>query len=147
MNNDIIHVDPRITQYTVYITDNYTGNSIVEENVTGTQFTFSIPDDVLSPMYEVSAWNAGGEGEMSEPVHGCIPRSKLSAGLIPRPSERPLVRRKEGLVQNFWAPRNLGGSNLIGSFVILYVLITPSQTYRKFSYFQFTKAQETTLKA
>ena len=89
MNNDIIHVDPRITQYTVYITDNYTGNSIVEENVTGTQFTFSIPDDVLSPMYQVSAWNAGGEGELSEPVHGCIPRSKLSASLIPRPSERP----------------------------------------------------------
>ena len=78
MNNDIVHVDPRITQYTVYITDNYTGNSIVEKNVTRTQFTFTIPDDVLSPMYQVSAWNVGGEGEMSEPVHGCIPRSKLS---------------------------------------------------------------------
>ena len=36
MNNDIIHVDPHITHYTVYITDNYTGNIIVKENVTDT---------------------------------------------------------------------------------------------------------------
>ena len=79
MNNHIIQVNPQITQYTVYITDNHTGNSIVEMNVTRMQFTFGISEDVLSPIYQISAWNAGGEGELSEPVHGCIPRSKLSA--------------------------------------------------------------------
>ena len=70
MNNDTIHVDPHITQYTVYVTDNYTGNIIVKENVTETQFiiTSNIQDDSLCPMYQVSAWNAGGEGELSEPV-------------------------------------------------------------------------------
>ena len=60
-------MDPHITQYTVYITDNYTGD-VVEDNVTETQYTFNIQDDGLCPMYQVSAWNAGGEGEMSEPV-------------------------------------------------------------------------------
>ena len=77
MNNHIIHVDPQITQYTVYITDNHTGYSIVEKNVTRTQFTIGISENVLSPIYQISAWNAVGEGELSEPVHGCIPRSKL----------------------------------------------------------------------
>ena len=67
MNNDI-HVDPHITQYTVYITDNYTGNNIVKENVTETQFTLNTQDDGLCPMCQVSATNAGGEGEMSEQV-------------------------------------------------------------------------------
>ena len=78
MNNesDIIHVDPHITQYTVYITDNYTGNIIVKENVTETQYTFNIQNDGLCPMYQLSAWNAGGEGELSEPVHDRIPRGK-----------------------------------------------------------------------
>ena len=74
MSNDNISVDPRITQYTVYITDNYTGNIIVEENVTETQFTSINQGNVLCPMYQVSAWNAGGEGELSEPVQ---PHSKL----------------------------------------------------------------------
>ena len=59
-------MDPHITQYTVYITDNYTGNSIVDVNVTGTQFTFNASENSLCPMYQISAWNAGGEGEMSE---------------------------------------------------------------------------------
>ena len=67
LNNDTIHVDPHITQYTVYITDNYTGN-VVKVNVTETQFTFNIQDDDLCPMYQVSAWNTGGEGKLSEPV-------------------------------------------------------------------------------
>ena len=74
MSNDNISVDPHITQYTVYITDNYTGNIIVKENVTETQFTFSNQGNILCPMYQVSAWNAGGEGELSEPVQ---PHSKL----------------------------------------------------------------------
>ena len=64
LNSDIIHVDAHITQYTVYITDNYAGN-VVKVNVTETRFTFS---DDLCPMYQVSAWNAGGEGELSEAV-------------------------------------------------------------------------------
>ena len=76
MNNDTMHVDPHITQYTVYITDIYTGNIIVQENVTETQFTFNIQDDDLCPMFQVSAWNAGGEGELSEPVQGNTPRGK-----------------------------------------------------------------------
>ena len=67
MNNDVIHVDPHITQYTVYITDIYTGNTI-KENVTETQFIFNTQEDDLCPMYQVSAWNAGGEGELSEPI-------------------------------------------------------------------------------
>ena len=60
-------MDPHITQYTVYITDNFTGN-IIKKNVTETQYTSNTRDDALCPMYQVSAWNAGGEGELSEPV-------------------------------------------------------------------------------
>ena len=77
MNNDVIHVDPHITQYTVYITDNYTSNIIVVKNVTETQFTFDTSQDCLCPMYQVSAWNAGGEGELSEKLQRCILHSKL----------------------------------------------------------------------
>ena len=79
MNNesDIIRVDPHITQYTVYITDNYTGNTIVKENVTETQFSPNIQQrNVHCPMYQVSAWNAGGEGELSEPVQESTPQGK-----------------------------------------------------------------------
>ena len=67
-------MDPHITQYTLYITDNYTGNSIVNVNITETQFTFTASENGLCPMYQVSAWNAGGEGELSETVQE---RSKL----------------------------------------------------------------------
>ena len=76
MNNQTIRVDPHITQYTVYITDNYTGNIIVKENVTEARFSFNVLDYGLCLMYQVSAWNAGGEGELSEPVQDSIPRSK-----------------------------------------------------------------------
>ena len=81
MNNesDIIHVDPHITQYTVYITDNYTGNIIVTENVTETQFTPINQGNILCPMYRVSAWNVGGEGELSEPVQESTPQGKHPA--------------------------------------------------------------------
>ena len=74
MNNDVIHVDPHITQYTVYITDSHTGNSIVNVNVTETQFTFNASENGLCPMYQVSAWNAGGEGEKSQPVQESTPQ-------------------------------------------------------------------------
>ena len=74
--SDVIHVDPHITHYTVYITDNYTGNIIVKENITETRFTCKIQDDSLCPMYTVSAWNAGGEGELSEPVQKSTPQGK-----------------------------------------------------------------------
>ena len=69
-------MDPHITQYTVYITDNYTGNSIVKKNVTETQYIYNIQDDDLCPMYQVSAWNAGGEGKLSEPVQDSMPQGK-----------------------------------------------------------------------
>ena len=70
-------MDPHITHYTVYIADNYTGNIIVKENVTETQLTFNTQDNDPCPMYQVSAWNAGGEGELSEPVQESIPRGNL----------------------------------------------------------------------
>ena len=74
--NDIIHVDPHITQYTVYITDNYTGG-VVKVNVTETHFTYiNQQHDGLCPMYQVSAWNAGGEGKLSEPVWDSTPQGK-----------------------------------------------------------------------
>ena len=65
---------PHITHYTVYISDNYTGNSIVNVNVTETQFAFNASQNGLCPMYQVSAWNVGGEGELGETLQK---RSKL----------------------------------------------------------------------
>ena len=78
MNNesDTIHVDSHITQYTVYITDIYTRNIIVKKNVTETQYTNIQQNDVLCPMYQVSAWNSGGEGELSKPAQDGTPRGK-----------------------------------------------------------------------
>ena len=87
MNNNIIHVDPHITQYTVYITDNYTGNIIVKENVTETQYTFIHSDDGARQMYHISAWNAGGESERS----ACITHSK-SPILLPYSENKPLYK-------------------------------------------------------
>ena len=76
LNNDTIYVDPHITHYTVYITDNYTGNIIVEENVTETQYTFNVSNDESCPIYQVSAWNAGGEGNRSKPVQKSTPQGR-----------------------------------------------------------------------
>ena len=76
--NDSMHVDPHITQYTVNITDNYTGNIIVKKNVTGTQYIYNIQQDGLCPMYQISAWNAGGEGKLSEPVWDSTPQGEQS---------------------------------------------------------------------
>ena len=39
-------------------------------------FTLSSKDDDLCPMYQVSAWNAGGEGKLSEPVQDSTPQGK-----------------------------------------------------------------------
>ena len=66
LNNksDVIHIDPHITHYTVYVTDNYTGNIIVKENVTETHFSFKTSDNSC-PVYQVSA---GDEGELSAPA-------------------------------------------------------------------------------
>ena len=70
-----IHVDPHVTQYTVYIFDAYTRRMMRSMNMTETSFTptNNIP---LCPMYQVSAWNSGGEGELSEPVWDSTPQGK-----------------------------------------------------------------------
>jgi len=71
-NNDtsIMHVDPHITQYTVYIIDKYTGNYMDKVNVTKETFSRNIPDVHSCPTYGVTAWNSGGEGHMSPPLPG-----------------------------------------------------------------------------
>ena len=71
----VIHVDPYITHYTVYIFDASNDSMIDSVNVTETSFTptHNVP---LCPMYRVSAWNAGGEGELSEPVQESTPQGK-----------------------------------------------------------------------
>ena len=46
-------------------------------NVTATSFT-PTHNISLCIMYQVSAWNAGGEGEMSEPVWDSTPQGKQS---------------------------------------------------------------------
>ena len=71
-------MDPHITQYSVYITDVYTNKSIKEINVTETGFTFDTLDLDSCPIYQVSAWNVGGEGELSEPVQESTPQGKLT---------------------------------------------------------------------
>ena len=65
--SDVLHVNPHITYYTVYTSDASNGSMIHCENTTETSFTptHNVP---LCPMYRVSAWNAGAEGEWSEPV-------------------------------------------------------------------------------
>ena len=69
-------MDPHITHYTVYITGIYTGD-VVKVNVTETQFSPNIQQgNVHCPMYQVSAWNAGGEGELGEPVQESTPQGK-----------------------------------------------------------------------
>ena len=71
----VIHVDPHITQYTVYIFDAYNRRMIHSVNTTETSFTatHNIP---LCPMYQVSAWNSGGESELSEPVQDGTPQGR-----------------------------------------------------------------------
>ena len=68
--SDFIYVDPYITHYTVYTIDfQYTRKMIGRLDKTETSFMLSnIQNDDLCPVYQVSAWNAGGESELSEPV-------------------------------------------------------------------------------
>lgn len=73
----IIHVDPHVTQYTVYTVNAYTRKIIEQENTTGMKFTFrNIPHYDQCCMYRISAWNAGGEGKLSEPVQESTPQGK-----------------------------------------------------------------------
>ena len=76
--SDVLHVDPHITQYTVYI---FNRSMIHSVNTTKTSFTptHSIP---LCPMYQVSAWNAGGVGELSEPVQDSTPQGKQAEDFL-----------------------------------------------------------------
>ena len=79
--SDVIHVDPHITQYTVYIFDAYNRNMIRSVNTTKTSFTLTntLP---LCPMYQVSAWNVGGEGELSDPVQDNTLRGKQAKDFL-----------------------------------------------------------------
>ena len=76
--SDVIHVDPHITHYTVYTIDTqYTRRLIGRVEKTETSFTLSnIQEDGLCPVYQISAWNSGGEGELSDPVQESTPRGK-----------------------------------------------------------------------
>jgi len=77
--SSVVHLDPNVTHYTVYIVDNYTGNYMDKVNVTETSFTRNIPNHHSCPVYRVTAWNSGGEGDMSVPLPGNLPRSKLTS--------------------------------------------------------------------
>ena len=79
--SDIIHVAPHITQYKVYIFDAYNGSMIRSVNTTKTSLT-PINTLPLCPMYQVSAWNAGGEGNKSEPVWDSTPQGKQAKDIL-----------------------------------------------------------------
>ena len=63
-------------------------------------------------------------------VHGNMEKESMPEySLVTRPSARPPGRREEGLVsivQHFWAPRNFGGNNLIGSLANYLGFLTTS---------------------
>ena len=71
----VIYVDPHITHYTVYTIDAYDSSRSHTVNTTETSFT-PTHNIYLCPMYQVSAWNAGGEGKLSEPVQESTPQGK-----------------------------------------------------------------------
>ena len=75
IESDVIHVDPHITQYTVYIFDASNGSMIRSVNTTETSIT-PTNDIPLCPMYKVSAWNAGGKGELSQTLQESTPQGK-----------------------------------------------------------------------
>jgi len=82
MNHEshVIHVDPHVTQYTVYTVNAYTRKIIEQENTKDIKFTFrSIPNNDQCRMYQISAWNAGGEGKLSAPVQETTPQGKQSS--------------------------------------------------------------------
>ena len=66
-----------ITQYTVYTVDAYVRSVNDSVNVTETSFALrNNASDGVCPIYRVSAWNAGGEGELSDPVQNGTPQGK-----------------------------------------------------------------------
>jgi len=85
MNNksDVVHVNPHITQYTVYISSS-TGRNITR-NVTEAQYIFSLTteNDFCSTFaFSISAWSAVGEGEMSEPVQRSLLHRKFNVNCL-----------------------------------------------------------------
>ena len=87
LNNksDFMYVDPHITHYTVHTIDfQYTRKMIGRPDTKETSFTLSnIQNDYSCPVYQVSAWNAGGESELSEPIQESIPQGKeVTEGLF-----------------------------------------------------------------
>ena len=81
--SDVVHVDPHITHYTVYICDAYNRSMIHSVNTTETSFTTPTNTLPLCPMYQVSAWNAGGESNRSEPVWDSTPQGKQAKDFYP----------------------------------------------------------------
>ena len=82
MNNesDVIYVDPHITQYTVYIFD---ASNSMNRSVNTTKTSFIPTHNVyLCPMYQVSAWNAGGEGDLSEAMLDDTPQGKQAKDFL-----------------------------------------------------------------
>jgi len=85
--SDIIHVNPHITHYTVYTIDAYIRRLNDSVNVTETSLFLrnNAANDGLCPIYQVSAWNAGGEGELSEPVQESTPRGRQTNDFLIKP--------------------------------------------------------------
>ena len=79
--SDVIHVDPHITHYTVYIFDAY--NRSMNHSVKTTETSFTPMNTLpLCPTYQIAAWNAGGKGELSEPVQESIPQGKQAKNFL-----------------------------------------------------------------
>ena len=81
LESDVVHVDPHIAHYTVYIFDAYNRSMIHSVDTTKTSFSpaNSLP---LCPMYQVSAWNAAGEGNKSDPVWDSTPQGKQAKDFL-----------------------------------------------------------------
>ena len=56
------------------------GGLLIRNALNTTETSFTLRDNAsnvpLCPMSQVSAWNVGGEGELSEPVQGSTPQGK-----------------------------------------------------------------------
>jgi len=83
--SDVVHVNPHITQYTVYISSSAGRN--ITRNVTEAQYIFrdslTTKNDLCSNFtFSISAWSAGNEGEMSEPVQGSLLHGKFNVNSL-----------------------------------------------------------------
>ena len=76
MNNksDVIDVNPEITHYTVYIF--YPSAARMNDSVNVTETSFRHTNYIPCPIYQVSAWNSAGEGELTEPLQESTVRGK-----------------------------------------------------------------------